>query len=154
SNHDESITGNEQANILSGRGGADVLDGGLGNDTLIGGGGIDTASYLSHDSVPTQAGELDIINLSLCAYIRSPAGLSVETDWISGSETVPGSNHDETIIGNDQANVLDGRDGSDVLQGGLGSDTLIGGSGIDIASYASHDAVTPFGVTVSLGAGS
>lgn len=154
SNHDESITGNEQANILSGRGGADVLDGGLGNDSLIGGGGVDTASYLSHDSLPTQAGELDIINLGLGTYIRSQPVSTFETDSISGIENVTGSNHDETIIGNDQANVLDGRGGNDILDGALGNDTIIGGSGVDTAGYNSHDAINTPGVTVTLGAGS
>jgi Ca2+-binding RTX toxin-like protein len=149
----DTIVGNEQANVLDGRGGNDTLDGGLGNDTLIGGSGIDTASYLSHDNVALLTGEQDVITLGLNgadgSYTRSqevllfptPQFQVVETDVLRGIENVTGSNHSETIIGNEQNNVLDGRGGNDILDGGLGNDTLIGGSGINTASYVSHDNV-------------
>jgi Ca2+-binding RTX toxin-like protein len=42
SNYNDTITGNDSANVLEGRAGDDTLTGGAGNDTLIGGAGNDT----------------------------------------------------------------------------------------------------------------
>jgi Ca2+-binding RTX toxin-like protein len=149
----DTIVGNEQANVLDGRGGNDTLDGGLGNDTLIGGSGINTASYVSHDNVALLPGEQDVISLGLNgadgSYTRSqlvsfsPVQFqTVETDVLRGIQNITGSNHNETIIGNEQDNVLDGRGGNDILIGGGGNDTLLGGSGDDTYSFTGS---TPFG---------
>jgi Ca2+-binding RTX toxin-like protein len=143
SNGNDTIVGNEIANVLDGRGGNDVLDGGFGNDTLIGGGGIaNTASYLSHD-VAAPAGEVSTITLGLNnapgTYVRSdlvlfpaPAHFQVvETDTLFGIQNVTGSNNTEAINGNELANVLNGRGGDDTVNGRGGDDTLIGGGGND-----------------------
>jgi Ca2+-binding RTX toxin-like protein len=61
----DTITGNEQDNVLDGRGGNDLLDGGFGNDTLIGGTGINAASYVSHDAGVFPIGEGNTISLGL-----------------------------------------------------------------------------------------
>ena len=161
SNHAETITGNELANMLDGRGGSDTIDGGFGNDILIGNGGTDTASFLSHDGLAAD-GSPDVISLgngtSDGSYTRfqalGPIRQAVETDVLRGIENVTGSDSDEAISGNDGANVLDGRGGNDTIDGGLGNDVIIGGNGgIDTVSYDSHDAVAGVfgGDIISLG---
>jgi Ca2+-binding RTX toxin-like protein len=143
----ETITGNEQEN---------VLDGGLGNDTLIGGNGIDTASFVSHDIVTAEFGTITIgasgADGSARYFILNPVGgpLLVEADVLGGMENVTGSNQAETITGNEQANVIDGRGGNDTIDGGFGNDKLIGGDGTDTVSFASHDSATGQIGTISL----
>jgi Ca2+-binding RTX toxin-like protein len=158
------ITGNELANTLDGRGGSDIIDGGLGNDIIIGNTGIDTASFVSHDGLAVEGGR-DVISLGNGtadgSYSRfqalGPIRQLVETDVLRSIENVTGSNRDEAINGNDGANVLNGRDGNDIIDGGLGNDTIIGDTGNNTASWLSHDAVAvpPGGeqVTISLGLG-
>ncbi|HEY9080489.1 beta strand repeat-containing protein [Magnetovibrio sp.] len=153
SDHDDTLTGTDDANVISGgagndwlngRAGADTLNGGAGDDTLIcdsaldrvdGGTGNDTASY-------------------------AWAGSALNLDMIYGGsafaniENVVGSDHADTLTGTNDANVisggagndwLNGRAGADTLNGGAGDDTLIcdsaldrvdGGTGIDTANYA------------------
>jgi Ca2+-binding RTX toxin-like protein len=153
SNGNDTIVGNEVANVLDGRGGDDILDGGFGDDTLIGGTGLNTISYASHD-VAAPAGEVSTITLGLNGgagkYIRSDLVVIptahfqvMETDSLFGFQNVTGSNNAETINGNELANVLDGRGGNDTLDGGLGNDTIIGGPGINTVSYLSHDGLAP-----------
>ncbi len=106
---DDTLIGNQYANILRGNGGADLLDGadgldylygGAGNDTLIGGDGNDV----------------------LCG--------NADDDLIMG-----GSGRD-SLVGGDGNDTLQGCAGSDTLQGNAGADLLIG-DGDDIATYIS-----------------
>ena len=135
SNPDE-IFGNEQANVLDGRGGNDLLDGGFGNDTLIGGSGNDTASFASHNSVTGETGFIALgVNgaTGVGRYSNAATNQLLETDVLFGIENVTGSSLDELIVGNEQNNILDG---------GFGNDRLVGGDGSDTASYISHDGGT------------
>jgi Ca2+-binding RTX toxin-like protein len=148
----DTITGNEQNNVLDGRGGNDRLDGGLGNDTLIGGDGNDTVSYASHNGVNLQGGVFIAIANGTAdgiakATIVGPGGsTTVETDILRGIENVTGSTHGDNITGNDQANVLDdgGVGGPDTLQGNKGDDTYIvnnaGDTLVEVANEG-HDTV-------------
>jgi Ca2+-binding RTX toxin-like protein len=128
----DEIFGNEQNNVLDGRGGDDLIDGGLGNDTIIGGGSTgDVVSYQSHDNVPLVTFEQDVISLGLNgadgSYTRS--GLVdlhravFETDVLNGIEGVVGSNKSETINGNERTNDFAGRGGNDIINGGTGNTT-------------------------------
>jgi Ca2+-binding RTX toxin-like protein len=115
SNHNETIIGNEQDN---------VLDDGFGNDTISGGDGTDTVSYLSHDGGLFPTGETNTISLGKNgadgSYTRADPFKDAfgvthfqvsESDILRDIENVTGSNRGETINGNEQDNVLAGRGG-------------------------------------------
>jgi Ca2+-binding RTX toxin-like protein len=144
SNLAETITGNEQANVLDERGGPDTIDGGLGNDIIIGGAGTgDIATWASHDSLPLLSGEIIRMSLGLGgadgSYTRFELvnGVSqvVETDVLRGIESLVGTSHHEIITGNEQDNTLSGLRGNDLLTGGGGNDTVFGGADDDVYDF-------------------
>ena len=136
SKFNDTLIGDDLANVLSGGNGNDMLTGGLGNDTLDGGAGTDTADY----SIAASAITVNLISNS----VQNTGGAG--SDVLLGIENVIGSNFNDILTGNDLANALTGGTGNDILSGGLGNDMLYGGDGSDIASYASATA----GVKVSL----
>jgi Ca2+-binding RTX toxin-like protein len=138
SDYDDLLIGDENANVIDGRGGSDTLIGGAGADSLIGGDGVDTADYGDSSAGVT-------VDLSAGTGLGGDA----EGDTLSEIEDVAGSDYDDLLIGDENANLLDGRGGNDTLIGGAGADTLIGGDGTDLADYSASDA----GVTVDLSAG-
>ena len=144
----EDLFGNDQNNVLAGRGGDDIifgldgndrLAGGSGDDFLYGGEGIDRliggrgADYLD-------GGEGD---RDYALYNNSDAGVIIdlevghaegghaEGDTLVNIERVAGSRFDDILVGDANNNALIGRDGSDVLVGGAGNDVLNGGDGND-----------------------
>ncbi|MCV6596708.1 MAG: type I secretion C-terminal target domain-containing protein [Mangrovicoccus sp.] len=151
SSYNDTLTGDDEDNIIRGGSGADYIYGGKGSDTLIGGDGndnldggrdasIDFVSYETADSAVT-------INLSNSS---NSAG-----DTYNEIEGVIGSAFNDQLTGDAAANALNGGGGGDTLSGGAGGDTLSGGAdgdvldggvGTDYASYA--DALV--GVTAHL----
>jgi Ca2+-binding RTX toxin-like protein len=111
----DTITGNEQDNILVGFGGGDDLDGGAGTDT---------ANYAASDA-PV------VVNLSM-GY---GAGGHAEGDSYESIENAVGSAFADTLMGSSAANKLQGGDQNDILHGLAGGDRLEGGAGSDTASY-------------------
>ncbi|MBS7804071.1 M10 family metallopeptidase C-terminal domain-containing protein [Rhizobiales bacterium TNE-4] len=107
----DTITGNDLDNYLSGFAGADYLEGGAGNDTLVGGAGND---YLvggdGNDSIQGDLG------------------------GVIGNDTLYGGAGDDYLNGDFGIDVLDGGSGNDTLWGGWGNDTLFGGAGNDFLS--------------------
>ncbi len=152
SNHDDVLTGTQDANTLRGRDGADSLFGGLGDDVLIGGrggdlvdggAGFDTASYVS-------ATEGAAVNLRNGQYLGAAAG-----DTLVSIEALRGTRFDDSLIMGDGDNriigaggddFLDGGNGNDILIGGAGGDFMHGGNGIDTVVYRASGA----GINVSL----
>jgi len=134
----DTLTGNAQANVLTGGKGDDVLEGGARADVLDGGGGIDTASY-SRAAVGVVA---NLVQAS--ANTGDAAG-----DSYVGIENLRGSAYDDTLVGDATDNRLDGAAGDDLLIGGAGADALVGGDGTDTVSYAASGRA----VTVDLLAG-
>jgi Ca2+-binding RTX toxin-like protein len=127
---DDTLTGDDSANILTGNGGNDVLNGGGGDDLLIGGpgddvlnggDGIDTASYAVANAGVT-------VNLAVTLPQNT---IGAGTDTLSDIENVTGSAFDDTLYGTNDANVLNGGAGNDSLWGYSGDDILIGGPGDD-----------------------
>ncbi len=133
----DSLTGNDLANILSGDagndtlsgaggddrvlGGAgnDILDGGLGNDRLDGGEGTDTARFLGTTPVKVTLG------------LATSAVTGMGTDRLVSIENLTGGSGADTLTGDALANVLSGEAGADILAGAAGADTLLGGADND-----------------------
>jgi len=130
----ENLTGSAFNDTLVGDNNANVLAGGDGADQLNAGGGVDTASYSDSTAAVT---------VSLMSGTGS--GGAAEGDVLVQIENITGSAFNDTLTGNDLANVLVGGDGNDVINagsgddflvGGAGNDDLIGGDGVDTLSYA------------------
>ena len=124
------LFGNEGRDFLSGRGGTDHLRGidggddlmgGTGADTLDGGAGIDQASYRNAASGLTA----DLM------FAGNNSG-DANGDQYQSIENLYGSLFGDSLRGSDTANQLHGGDGNDWLSGRGGRDTLIGGTGNDV----------------------
>jgi Ca2+-binding RTX toxin-like protein len=132
----DTITGTDGRNILSGGSGDDSLSGLGYNDTLAGGLGADDISGGTGIDTLTYSGPLGPNNDHTAAVTISPDGLlpddgSSEDDngsrrdnVSSDIENFTGGHGNDTITGTSGANVLDGLDGLDTLRGMDGDDTL------------------------------
>jgi serralysin len=126
----DTLQGLDGADSLYGQDGADILIGGQKGDLLDGGAGIDTASY----ATATASVLVDMINVA--ANTGDALGdkfVSIEN--ITGSafaDTLRGDNFANTLTGGAGNDVLYGRGGADTLVGGGGNDTLNGGGGADV----------------------
>ena len=127
------ILGSAHNDTLTGDGNANVIEGGAGGDTLTGGAGTDTLVYANSGSGVT-------------ANLRdnTASGGHAQGDTILGFENVIGSAHNDTLGGDANANVITGGAGDDLLIGLAGGDTLNGGDGTDTVNYSGSNA----GVTV------
>jgi len=130
----DSLTGDANANTLSGGAGDDTLDpGGNGPfvvDLLDGGAGSDTASFARY-------------NAAVTATLNGAADgtATIATAAIATLRNI------ENLTGGNGADVLTGDSNANVIDGGLGDDTLTGGAGIDTVSFASRGSA---GITVNL----
>ncbi len=141
--HDDTITGDELANNLSGGAGNDTIDGGLGNDVINGGAGADDLDGGGDIDTLSYAGSSAGVTVDLS--VPSASGGDADGDVIAGFENVTGSAHADTLTGDGGANVIAGGAGADVLAGaggadtisdGTGADTIIGGDGADLINLA------------------
>ena len=117
------ITGNANANVLSGGNGNDTFFAtmGDGNDTMNGGnaGGVDTVDFSA-----TTGG-------AIITTVGSLGGLATGNDVFTSIENIIGSQGDDTITFNGGINVLDGQGGNDTINAGAANDIVRGGSGND-----------------------
>jgi Ca2+-binding RTX toxin-like protein len=141
--YNDTLTGNDAANVLQGQEGNDVLKGGggadrlygsIGDDFLKGGGGgdyleggdgIDTADY-------SQATAYVTADLTVTPTTGGVSAGEAIGDTFIGVENLTGSVYGDSLFGNDVANAIRGLDGDDWLWGRGGNDTLEGGNGRDI----------------------
>lgn len=116
------ITGNGQANIISGFVGDDVINAGGGDDTIYG------------DQAVREVGE----TLGNYEYDTDPAYV--------GNDTLNGGAGDDLIYGNAANDTIDGGAGLDTVIGGAGADFIVGGGGADTFVYldASESSSTMF----------
>ncbi|VAW20914.1 Alkaline phosphatase [hydrothermal vent metagenome] len=123
---DDSLIGNNFAN---------VIEGGKGNDILDGGAGIDMVSYVSSDAGVT-------VSLALQGSSQNTINSGVDI-----------LNNFEDIMGSDWMDKLTGNAGANTIWGGSGNDTIDGGAGTDTAAYwnpsASHELVS-YGGTIGV----
>ena len=147
----ENITGSSFNDTLIGDNGANIINGGLGDDTLEGLGGADTFIGGGGNDTVTYVHSTTNVAVSLTTGLSgfSPSG-DAAGDTFSGITNLVGTNFNDQLIGDANNNTLNGGAGNDVLEGMGGSDILIGGAGINTASYE-HSSSS---VTASLNSGS
>ncbi|MBY5935542.1 M10 family metallopeptidase C-terminal domain-containing protein [Tateyamaria omphalii] len=136
---DNTITGNDGANLLQGR---------VGNDTILGGGGDDTiGGGANRDSLEGGEGDDYINGGARNDTIRGDEGNDtlrggLDNDVVSGGDgddNIAGGLGNDTLTGNDGDDVLFGQGGNDVFNGGDGEDYIHGGAGNDTLSGANGD---------------
>ena len=132
----ENIIGSTDADTLTGDENANVIEGGALGDTLDCAGGTDTVSY---------AGAGAGVTMSLDDGTEN--GGDAAGDTISNCENINGSDHADSLTGDENVNVIAGGKGDDVIEGGRGGDAMTGGAGTDTLSYrfASRPVYANFG---------
>ena len=118
----DTLTGDDNANVLIGSGGTDTLNGGAGNDTLYGDWATDDTSGATYG--------LRYYDVSSSSY------------W--GDDILNGGSGDDVLVGNGGDDTLDGGAGADILTGGAGIDTFIIRSGDGGSSISDADTITDF----------
>jgi Ca2+-binding RTX toxin-like protein len=131
---DDEITASDGNDTVYAGGGDDVIVGGdgKGDDKYYGGEGIDTIKYLSAKwgiSVDLEKGT----SASLVKLTDRKNKDASETgkDKLFDIENITAGNHSDVLLGNKAANVIGGEDGHDKIYGKEGDDSLIGGGGND-----------------------
>ncbi len=175
----DSLNGNDSANVLSGGGGHDLLFGRGGDDVMIGGEGDDFLR--GSDGADTMDGGNGWDRVS--SFVPSPtAGISFDLniqgvaqdtgqgmDILIGIEHASGTTLNDTLTGNGGDNWLwDGSDGdpavaasgddvinagggNDLVEVGNGNDVVSGGTGVDTLSFlGGQSEIDANGVTFSL----
>ncbi|MCB2101944.1 MAG: M10 family metallopeptidase C-terminal domain-containing protein [Rhodobacterales bacterium] len=135
--YNDTLTGNDLANVITAGAGDDVVNAGAGNDTVVAGSGAGNDSYdggADNDTI-TYASTILGVTVDLTAASDQGSGAEVGTDQIANIENVTGGFGDDILIGDALANTLDGGYGADSLTGGGGDDFLFGGGGDDWAFY-------------------
>jgi Ca2+-binding RTX toxin-like protein len=164
---DDSLQGDNEANLIFGAEGNDTIEGLGGDDSLSGGVGSDLFLASIGDGNDTIGGGGNRDTYSLAATsapatvsLQAGTSTSAETgrDRLGGIENIIGGRGNDSIVGDGSDNVLNGGPGSDLISGaagndmligGPGADTLDGGDGIDTASYLG----ATLGVAVALALG-
>ncbi|MGE5546180.1 MAG: C2 family cysteine protease [Solirubrobacterales bacterium] len=125
-------TGNDLANVITGKGGNDVLDGGLGADTLDGGAGNDVYVVDDAKDVVIDSAGTDEIRSKLASFsLAKLAFIENLSSNLNGAFVGTGNDGANLITGGAGKDTLDGGKGDDTLVGGAEADTLIGGAGND-----------------------
>jgi glucose/arabinose dehydrogenase len=114
----ENLIGSAFADTLTGDENDNIIQPGAGDDTVDGGNGNDTVSYAE----TTQGVVVD-----LSALTDQATGIEIGADDLTSIEDV---------IGGSGGDVLTGDGGDNVLAPGAGDDDLDGGAGLDTVSYA------------------
>ncbi len=137
----DTLLGDNSANVIHGGDGADTLDGRGGADQLFGDNGDDTIQI---DGVGFRVidGGAGTDTLSYAAAASGVSPVLSNPNWqgtggggsahIASIENVIGSGFNDNITGDGGANRLDGGAGGDTLSGAGGDDSLVGGAGADV----------------------
>jgi Ca2+-binding RTX toxin-like protein len=157
---DDSLLGNEAANILAGYDGADIilgrdnddllyglngadtLQGEAGNDTMRGGAGADTLDGGADADTVDYADATAKVTVRL--WNQTATGDIATGDVIAGIESASGGSAGDALVGSDGVgnrlvgnggdDGLQGLTGNDTLEGNAGNDTMRGGDGADVMS--------------------
>lgn len=152
------LRGRDGNDTLKGGDGDDFLNGGIGDDILDGGNGLDRAAYATGATAGVTV-DLNIVG------IAQNTG-SQDMDTLFGVEHVSGTRFNDVLTGNAGDNwiwggsdtsgvtgndILSGGGGNDLIEVGTGNHNLNGGTGTDTLSlYGNETDITAAGTTVSL----
>jgi Ca2+-binding RTX toxin-like protein len=136
----DTIIGNDLANLLRGNGSndsitgglaADTIEGGAGNDTLDGGADNDTLNGGDdNDSIVGAEGNDSIDGGSGNDTVS--AGMGLDTVFAGeGDDSLDGGAENDTLVGGNGNDTIIGGDGDDTIDAGFGNDTVTGGAGRD-----------------------
>jgi Ca2+-binding RTX toxin-like protein len=125
---DQTIIGNDGANIIQGGGGTDILNGMGGNDIFY----VDVAATQVQETDDRPGSDVVYVSVSyVLAFGASVEILSTNDHASTAAINLTGNNMNNRMIGNAGDNILDGGTSQDILVGLGGSDTLLGGGGND-----------------------
>ncbi|NKB46491.1 MAG: hypothetical protein GKR77_01745 [Legionellales bacterium] len=131
SSFNDTLIGNNQANVLVGGVGDDLLNGNNGNDELVGGAGEDSLNGgRGRDSLSGNEND-DLLNGNGGADELFGGQGNDRLNGGGGSDTLFGGIGDDFLNGNNGNDQLSGGEGIDTLNGGSRRDTLIGGTDND-----------------------
>lgn len=154
SNFDDTITGNDEDNLINAGEGDDTVNGGGGDDGILGGDGVDTIDGGAGDDTISGGFGIDILDGGdgtdtnsfafsdqfVVADLRDgTAQIGAEIETFVNFENLEGSAFDDELIGNDDDNTLIGFEGDDILRGNDGDDILNGGAGADFLDGGDGD---------------
>jgi Ca2+-binding RTX toxin-like protein len=153
---DDTLIGDNNANVIYGGQGTDRIEAGGGNDMVYSGGGYDYLDGGSGIDTLSYADSWSSVTVSLAAGVGQYGAASRDT--IMNFENLIGSKFGDILIGDAGNNTLNGAAGNDDLRGGAGDDMLIGGSGADkMDGGIGNDTVSysnsHIGVTLNLATG-
>ena len=133
----DTIIGNEAANLLLGREGNDSISAGSGSDEIWGGSGSDFLSGALGNDTLHGGDDADELN---------GGGHEDLLDGGADNDSLLGEGGNDTLLGDAGADSLDGGNGADSLRGGIGNDTLEGGFGNDtLFGDNDHDVLSVLG---------
>lgn len=118
----ETLTGENQRNLILAEDGDDLLNGQSNSDRLYGGKGEDTIR--GSDGEDTLGGGEDN-DLILGENDKD------KLNGNQGNDSLNGGNRGDDLLGGSGDDLLEGGNGFDILQGGVGNDTLNGDNGRD-----------------------
>ncbi len=128
---DDSLVGDDGANVLTGLGGDDAITGWFGDDDLRGGAGGDAVLY---DAIAAGAGPMTVnLTTGAAAGAWGNDSLSLFEDAVGTpfADSIIGTAGDNVLSGRGGADTINGLAGDDIVSGGDGNDTLLGGEGRD-----------------------
>ena len=128
--------GNGLNNTLTGNEFANILNGGIGRDTMAGGAGDDyyfvdnIYDVMTETLTNVKGGGIDTVESSVSYSLAARA--NVDHLILTGAAlNGTGNANNNQITGNGNANKLDGGIGNDTMDGAAANDTLLGGAGND-----------------------
>jgi Ca2+-binding RTX toxin-like protein len=148
--------GNDLNNTMLGNDAANILSGGFGNDTMYGQGGNDSFYVMSTGDVAsdvagggidrvysrassfTLSSEIENMTLQDSAFVLNSAGVfvlvgaGVDGTGNSLANSMTGSSVANRLVGLAGNDTLTGNGGNDTLDGGTGTDSMLGGIGNDV----------------------
>jgi len=154
---DNSILGNQSANILKGGDGDDQISGFGGKDTMYGGKGDDYIVVDSTDDIVIENITEGYDTVFTTANYTMPENVEFMIMDGAGPMLGFGNGQDNAIMGSLFADhiyglggddTIVGRSGNDVITGGAGNDTMFGGADNDTFRFLAgfgHDTILDFG---------
>ncbi len=156
SRFNDSLGGDDGANILAGGAGNDLLGDLVGNNTLLGGDGDDfLVGGSGNDILSGKSGNDTVSYGYLSAGVGVSVNLALQTaqdtggggiDTLQSVENVVGSFWGDTLIGGSGTNLLTGLNGADTLTGGAGGDGFVYDS-VAESTGAGYDSITDISFT-------